>query len=795
MANSAVKPMATRKSTASKTRQMPRLRRRAETLLAKSPAAASKTIDANPQRLVHELRVHQTELEMQNEELRRLQLDLEASRDRFAHLYDMAPVGYLTLDAEGVVREANLTAAHLLGLDRHALQKKNLSRLVAAESRDGLYLHLQRVFRTGSRETCELEVRRPDGAGFTGRLESIAAPGEPGRAAQCLVALSDVTRQRKAEGALHESQAQLAGVIRSAMDAIITVDSRQRIVLFNEAAERMFGWPAGKLMGQPLEALIPERFAQSHPEHARAFSETGVTNRMMGALGRISGRRADGEEFPIEASTSQVEANGRKLFTVILRDITERLRAEDAMRQEKEFSESLIETAPAIVLVLDPQGRIIRFNSCLTDLTGYRPEEVQGQDWFSLFLHAEDRNRIRQIFAGSLRGRRVHGNVNAIVTKVGELRQIEWHDTVLRKKDGSVIGVLAIGRDVTERLQAQEALRLSQAALADFFADAPLGLLWVGPDGGIVRVNQAQLEMFGCAEEDLFEHPISEFFADRELAGEVLNRLAKNKTLQNQTALFRTKQGSILHVLIDANGLWKQGRLVHSRWFVRDKTRQVELEREILKISEWEQQRFGQELHDDLCQQLSCIEFLACSLERDLATQSNASVRRAAEIARLVREANSRTRELSHGLAPAQLESEGLVGALEALAAQTRKVFRSDCSFHNAATVPVEDTEVRQHLYRIAQEAVSNAVKHGRASRIEISLRFSGARLVLGVRDNGVGLPKKPSRTKGIGLRVMQYRAGLISGSLAVQREPGGGTAVVCSVRMAGAARKGGKKK
>ena len=164
------------------------------------------------QKLVHELQVHQVELEMQNEELRRVQLELEDSRDRFARLYDLAPVGYLTLDAEGVIHEANLTAARLLGLDRRALLKKNLSRFVAAESQDDFYLHRQQVFTNSGRQTCDLQMRRADGAAFSGRLESVVEAAGPGQPAQCLVALSDVTRLLRAE-ALQSERSQLPGAL------------------------------------------------------------------------------------------------------------------------------------------------------------------------------------------------------------------------------------------------------------------------------------------------------------------------------------------------------------------------------------------------------------------------------------------------------------------------------------------------------------------------------------------------------------------------------------------------------
>jgi two-component system, cell cycle sensor histidine kinase and response regulator CckA len=165
----------------------------------------------------------------------------------------------------------------------------------------------------------------------------------------------DISARKQAEAAVQEGEARLAGVVNSAMDAIITVDAEQRIVLFNAAAERMFRCSRGQAMGRPIDVFIPARFREGHGQHVQRFGTTGVTSRSMGALGAISGLRADGEEFPIEASISQTDVAGKRLYTVILRDVTERRRAErwqamqHAVTQVLADSTSLSAAAPAII--------------------------------------------------------------------------------------------------------------------------------------------------------------------------------------------------------------------------------------------------------------------------------------------------------------------------------------------------------------------------------------------------------------------------------------------------------------
>ena len=146
-------------------------------------------------------------------------------------------------------------------------------------------------------------------------------------------AAADAARLRLAQDVLTASEQRFASIIASAMDAIISVDAGQRIILFNPAAERLFGMPAADALGQPLEILLPPRFRAAHAAHLRAFGARNQTTRSMGRLGTLYGLRANGEEFPIEASISHVELGGQQLYTVILRDVTERLRLEAEREQ------------------------------------------------------------------------------------------------------------------------------------------------------------------------------------------------------------------------------------------------------------------------------------------------------------------------------------------------------------------------------------------------------------------------------------------------------------------------------
>ena len=204
----------------------------------------------------------------------------------------------------------------------------------------------------------------------------------------------EIAQRASVERQLSESRAQLAGIIDSAMDSIVTVDSDQRIVMFNTAAEKMFRCTSAEVIGQPLDRFIPTRFRTSHSRDIRKFGETGVTTRAMAATRPVSGLRCDGEEFPLEASISQIEVGGQKLYTVIMRDIGEQTRSLEALRASELRYRRLFESAKDGILILDADsGQIVDVNPFLIEMLGYSKEDLMGKELWeigSLHRHALD---------------------------------------------------------------------------------------------------------------------------------------------------------------------------------------------------------------------------------------------------------------------------------------------------------------------------------------------------------------------------------------------------------------------
>jgi PAS domain S-box-containing protein len=268
--------------------------------------------------------------------------------------------------------------------------------------------------------------------------------------------------------AMRETAARLNGIIQSTMDAIITVDGHQDIVIFNPAAEHMFGCHAADVIGTPLDQFIPPRDREQHHGHVEQFGATGVTTRRMGRAAEIVGLRADGSEFPIEASISQVAVGGQKLFTVILRDITARKQGEQALRDSAERYQRLVDLVPDAIWV-ERENRVAFANgACLRLLGAESVGQVVGRSPLD-FIHPEFRavaaRRRQQLGAGldanPLMEKRIV-RLDGGATDV-EMAEASFHD------EGSV-AILAVLRDITQRKRGERELHESREQLRQLSA-------------------------------------------------------------------------------------------------------------------------------------------------------------------------------------------------------------------------------------------------------------------------------------------------------------------------------------
>ncbi|MBI4516015.1 MAG: PAS domain S-box protein [Deltaproteobacteria bacterium] len=307
-------------------------------------------------------------------------------------------------------------------------------------------------------------------------------------------------RIRLAEQRSRESEARLAGIIDSAMDAIITVDASWCIVRFNAAAEQMYQCPAALAIGQPLNSFIPERFREEHTRATQAFGHSGSTKRRMGAPGRVIGLRASGEEFPAEASISRAEAAGQMLYTVILRDISHRVKVEAELQASEARYRDLFDNANDMIYAHDLSGNFMFINTAAEHLSGYTQAEACNMN-IAQVVAPEHIDLARSIIARRLAGESLPPHELDIIAKDGHRVRVEVNTRLIYQGD-TPVGIQGIARDITARRDAEAALRESREQLQSILDHAPAVIFIKDCDGRYLLVNREFEACVGITRDD-----------------------------------------------------------------------------------------------------------------------------------------------------------------------------------------------------------------------------------------------------------------------------------------------------
>lgn len=754
--------------------------------------------------LVHELEVHQIELELQNEELRQTQADLAHSRDQYSELYEFAPTGYVTLNYEGKILTANLTAAKMLGVDRQRLQSANILNFIVPEAQDEFYFYRQSVFGGEAKQICELPIKKSDGTSLFVRLESIAFGAENDRC--CRTSLIDVSQQKEAEDFAQQLNKQLehrvadqtnqirllAEAVAHLGEGVLITGGRLEwpgpdIVFVNEAMCHITGYTSDELIGQSPRLLQGDDTDRDTLDRIRAELSVGRS-----VFAELINYRKDGIPFDVEMTITPLynAENCRTHYVSIQRDITERKQAQEALRREYELNQRLINSAHHIILLLDAKGQIERFNPHLEELLGCQLDEVKGRDWFDTFLPQHERENTRRLFARALQGERTRGYVAPIVAKDGRELEIEWSDAPLTNSEGTLIGLLCTGQDITERRLAEKAIHERDVRLRAVLNTVSDSIITYDACGRITAINRAAQKMFGYTRAELIGLNVKMLMQQPyidEYDQQIANYLQTGKPhIMGVEVMAKRKDGSIFPADMAVS------EVDHLNIFtavLHDISERKRLEREILAAAEGEKRRIGQELHDGSQQELVGLGMLAHSLLDTLAQHSEgpptACQANCCVLAKRIVEGIDRAlldlQATAKGLVPVQLGKRGLSSALRELASKTDGLGDVVCAFKNDQLVELSCDDTSLHLYRIAQEAVANALKHSRPAHILIALGCEKRDIVLQIADDGHGFDSTKQQA-GLGMKTLAYRASLIGGHLSVSSLEDGGTLVTCRV-------------
>lgn len=455
-------------------------------------------------------------------------------------------------------------------------------------------------------------------------------------------------------------------------------------------------------------------------------------------------------------------------------ETSRRTRAEAALQEAQERFRQLSEHTGKFLWISDTQtNELIYVSPGFEDVWARTREDSYAtpQDWVNSFKRAP-RNTPPPTGIKS-------EQVYQVASPDGSVRWIRDRMFPLRDAAGNVQRVLGIAEDVTDARLLHETALQSAASTKALYAIVPDLVFRVRKDGMILESHIGN------------DNPLND--PEVQLSGKNLKHLLPgplaSQAMQHLGQALKTRQ----LVTFTCEYLWPEElrdfetRLIacgedQAMVLVRDVTEHKRLEREIVEAASREQQRIGQDLHDSLGQHLTAITFLTKVLERKLTAKAAEEAQEAAEIGKLVIQALAQTRNLARGLFPAELEQGGLVAALQELIVSIEKTCSIRCELEVEATATVHDNVLATHVFRIAQEAMNNSVKHGRAKHIQVTLKSNGDKIELSISDDGTGFSPE-SRVDGLGLRIMNYRARRIGGSLEVATNARGGTRITCLFR------------
>ena len=461
--------------------------------------------------LIQDLGTHQIELEMQNEELRRSQADLETSRSRYADLYDFAPIGYFIFDKDGVIREANLTGANLLGIDKRFLIGKMFSLLILPEDRKIFTGHISEVMSKQVLQTCEIKVGKKDRSIFYARIQSIAMEDETGELTLCRSAVSDITKQKQAEEALRASEEKYRSIFEGANDGIIACDLTTGKFLFaNERFSALTGYSREEIVKLGVKDIHPEK---DLPFVLKEFNEIA------------RGEKTEAREIPVLKKDKRIiycDIGSAFLNKTILlgffRDVTDRKKAEEALREserrERERAAelaALFEAVPTPVFIAhDPDCLHITGNRAADELLRNprgaeaslsAPAEVKPRHFRALKDGRE--LRLDELPAQrAARGEMVDDFEFSLAFDDGTIRHVLGYGMPLRDDEGRPRGAVHVLVDITERKKAEEALIQAKEEWERTFASVPDMIAILDNNHRIIRVNKSMAKRFGRKPEE-----------------------------------------------------------------------------------------------------------------------------------------------------------------------------------------------------------------------------------------------------------------------------------------------------
>ena len=763
------------------------LRKRAEE---KARAHAASTRDAlspeETRRMIHELQVHQIELEMQNEELRRTQEELEASQSCYFELYDLAPVGYLTLNTQGLIEKANLTATTMLGVASGSLVRQPLSRFILPEDRNNYTLLCNHFHESGARQSIELRMVCADGSTFWAWLQ--AATEKPG---ECRITLSDITEFKRADEELRESTRHIHYLADSAPVLMWMSGPDMRGTYFNQH------WL--DFTGRSLEQELGTGWAEGiHPDDYQGCFDTYLASftaqRKFSMEYRV--RRADGEyRWLMDNGAPSFSADGSCAgYVRLCTDVTLRKQAEEALNSSRRLFRTLAQVAPVGIFRTDRHGNYLYVNELWQKMAGVTEREALGAGWVQA-IHPDDRILVadqwyhcaqeKLPFKMEYRFQRPDGAVTWVqgqaLSKVGA--------------DGQTISYVGTITDITERKQMEQALKENEGLLKLVIDAVPALISYVDTECRYRMVNRGYEKLFGASDEAIRGRHVGEVigealwaatrpFEERVLAGDeasfelsIPDPAGTKRTFQAYYTPDRHADGSVRGYVALAQDISEQKE---TELTLRSYSRRlIELEEELRKM-------LAAELHDEFGPDLTALNFNLALIGDGLTPKSvRHLVPRIEDAGRLLEGMSHKVRTIIARLRPAVLEDYGLEVALRRYTSEMESRTNITTVMQSEEPIPRLSPDKELALFRIAQEALTNAAKYSRAKNVTVTLGSTDTTIRLSVCDDGAGFVKpgvlQPGAA-GWGLAIMRERTEMMGGRFLLETAPGTGVRIYLEI-------------
>ena len=653
---------------------------------------------------------------------------LEAAIQRYMDLFEFAPIAYVSFDRSGRIEEINLSAAELLGSSCARLIGEPFALRVTTNDR-GLFLnHLLHCRRSDHRVETELHLKKRNGEIILVILASSPMTSSMRDGARLYqTAIVDITERRRTE----EQLAEQARLLNLSNEAILVRDAQDRITYWNRGARELYGYSAQEALGKVTHELLRTEHPEAHADIRRKLERD---NRWSGELVHTC---KDGTKVVVISRWS-LDRNAKGRPASILEtntEITGRKRAEQRTAVNLAVTRILSESSG----LADAVPRILR---TVCESLGWEVGDFWTLEVGGSALRCVE---VWEPHAGTFpKFKRASRNLTCT-------RDIDLPGRVWRSvKSAWIADVTKDNNFPRASVAAREGLH-GAFAFPIFFAKHFIGVMEFF-SLGIREPDEDVLKMFVSIGSQVGQ------FVQRKQAEEELQR---SKELLEKLVRQRTKELRISNTELKNEIARRRG-----------------LEGEILAVSDREQQRLGQELHDGICQYLTAVAFMARSVAMRLRNHRVIDATDIEKIAELVNNAATDTRNLSRALHRFDVDAASLINALQDLV--DREIWKIPCRLEVKSSFRVTDDATAAHLYRIAREAVINANKHAQAREIVITAERSPKGMVMRISDDGVGFPTDGRLKRGLGYHIMNYRAQQIGGHLEIGSRKGGGTRVCC---------------